>query len=105
MVEGLDDEELENYLDKNPWIVPLFEIDVIETAETYTTPATTVEQDCEPNEEALIELRRVHDAFDREMEISRRVVATVLGEINVGSLEAPQALLTAKDLPLWKKPP
>ena len=73
MVEGLDDEELENYLDKNPWIVPLFEIDVIETAETYTTPATTVEQDCEPNEEALIELRRVHDAFDRDIEILRRV--------------------------------
>ena len=62
MLEGLEDEELEKYLDKNSRIVPLFEIDVIETAETYTTPTTTVEQDYEPNEEALIELRRAHDA-------------------------------------------
>ena len=67
MVEGLDDEELENYLDKNPWIVPLFEIDAIEKTETYTTPATAAEQDYEdnePNDEAIIELHRVHDAFD-----------------------------------------
>ena len=105
MLEGLDDDELENYMEENPQIVPLLEIDVMETTKTYTTPATTTEQDYEPNEESVIELHPPHDAFDREMEISRRVVATVLGEINVGSLEAPQALLTAKDLPLRKKPP
>ena len=28
MLEGLEDEELERYLDENPWIVPLFEIDI-----------------------------------------------------------------------------
>ena len=40
MLEGLDDDELENYMEENPQIVPLLEIDVMETTETYTTPAT-----------------------------------------------------------------
>ena len=67
MLEGLEDEELEKYLGENPQIVPLFEIDAIEKTETYTTPATAAEQDYEdnePNDEAIIELHRVHDAFD-----------------------------------------
>ena len=46
MLERLEDEELERYLDKNPRIVPLFEIDVDKT------------RDEEPNEEATEELRR-----------------------------------------------
>ena len=29
MLEGLEDEELEHYLDENPRIVPLFEINVL----------------------------------------------------------------------------
>ena len=69
MLEGLDDDELVNYLDEHPQIVHLFEIDVIETAGTYTTPTTTIEQDCEPNTEALMELCKAQDAFDQEMEI------------------------------------
>ena len=31
MLEGLDDEELDNYLEENPQIVPLFEVDIIKT--------------------------------------------------------------------------
>ena len=31
MVEGVDDIELETYLDDHPQIVPLLEIDIIET--------------------------------------------------------------------------
>ena len=38
MVEGLEDEEVDQYLDKNLWLVPLFEIDVIGTADAYIKP-------------------------------------------------------------------
>ena len=103
MLEGLDDDELVNYLDEHPQIVHLFEIDVIETAGTYTTPTTTIEQDCEPNTEALMELPRAQDVFEQEMEISRRVTTTTLEEINVGSPDEPRPLSIAKDLPHAEK--
>ena len=45
MLEGLDDEELENYLDENPLIVPLFEINVIKTAGVYATLGTAAKQE------------------------------------------------------------
>ena len=38
MLEGLDDEELERYLEENPRIVPLFEIDVRGMTDSYTVP-------------------------------------------------------------------
>ena len=33
------------------------EIDVIETTGAYATPATAEEEDCEPDREAIMELR------------------------------------------------
>ena len=44
-LEGLDDEELERYLDENPYIMPLFEIDVGGTMETYASPVDTTSRD------------------------------------------------------------
>ena len=41
MLEGLEDKELERYLDENPRIVPLFEIDVGGTMESYASPIKT----------------------------------------------------------------
>ena len=35
MLEGVDDTELEAYLDDNPWTVPLFRVDIIETVAEY----------------------------------------------------------------------
>ena len=98
MLEGLEDDRIGKYLDENPRIIPLFEIDVVETVETYTTPKTATEQDEEPNEEVMMELHRAQHTFDQEMEISRRLTLTLLEEINVGNFEAPRALLVAKDL-------
>ena len=40
MLEGMDDAELEAYLEEHPRIVPLFEIGVIETAADYATHTT-----------------------------------------------------------------
>ena len=56
MLEGLNDEELENYLEENPRIVPLFKIDIIQAADTYITLAMVGEDRCEPDIEVLMEL-------------------------------------------------
>ena len=98
MLEGLDDEELEQYLEENPRIVPLFEIDVRGTAESYTIPNTSPGHEEELGENALAELQRAQEAFDREMEVSRRVVATELEEVNMGTPEEPRTLSIARNL-------
>ena len=82
MLEGLDDVELEAYLDDNPQIVPLFEIDVMEPPTEYAPYASGGKY--EPDLESIIELSRAHEAFERETELSRRVTASVLEEVNIG---------------------
>ena len=99
MVEGLDDEELERYLEENPRIVPLFEIDVRSTTDSYVVPNASTGQEDELGENALAELQRAQEAFDCEMEVSRRVVATELEEVNMGTLAEPRTLSIAKNLP------
>ena len=74
MLEGVDDTELEAYLDDHPRIVPLFEIDIIETIADYAPTNTLLEEAYEPDPESIIELSRAVAAFEREMEISWRVV-------------------------------
>ena len=66
----------------------MFEIDVLEAANKYVTSGP----------ELLRELSRARDALDREMEISRRVTTSIMEEINLGLVEAPQPLSIAKDL-------
>ena len=58
MLEGLDDEELENYMEENPWIVPLFEIYVIEAVGACVTLAIIEEEDCKQHVEAFMEFSR-----------------------------------------------
>ena len=58
MLEGVDDTELEAYLDEHPRIIPLFEIDVIETAADYATPTTLHEEAYEPDLESILELNQ-----------------------------------------------
>ena len=84
MLEGMDETELKAYLDENPRIVPLFEIDIIKTTNRYVATATPEGEEYEPYPESLLELSRVRDAVDREMEISQRVTTSTLEEINVG---------------------
>ena len=79
MLKGLEDEEVEKYLEDNPRLILLFEIDVIETTDAYEKAKETEEDhSCEPNAEAVEELPRVQEAFDHEMEVSRRVTASTL---------------------------
>ena len=58
MLEELNAEEMENYLEENPRIVPKFDIDVIETVGAYTMPAIAGDDNYKPDTDALIELRR-----------------------------------------------
>ena len=67
MLEGLT--ELEAYLDDNPWIVPLFEIDIMETVVEYAPTSTLQEEEYEPDPKSIIELSRAREVF----EISCRV--------------------------------
>ena len=63
MLEGLDD-ELKNYLAENPRIVPLFDIDVIETVGAYTTPVIVRDEEGEPDTEILMEFHRAQDTSE-----------------------------------------
>ena len=96
MLEGLEDEELELYLDENPRIVPLFEIDVGGTTDSYASPIESIGYDDEPRKETIAELQRAQEAFECKMEISRRVAATELEEVNMGTTEDPRTISIAK---------
>ena len=103
MLEELEDEELVRYLDENPCIVPLCKIDVSRIVELYASPIETTTRDVEPGEDAITELRCAQEAFKREMEISCRVAATELKEINVGTTDDPRTISIAKDyIRAWK---
>ena len=66
MLEGLEDEELERYLEENPQIVPLFEIDVRGTTDSYVVPNGSTSQEDELGENALAELQRAQVSEPRE---------------------------------------
>ena len=70
MLEGLEDTELKVYLDENPWMIPLFEIDVLETASEYGPTRALKEDKYEPDPKSVLELSKAREAFEREMEIS-----------------------------------
>ena len=57
MLDGLEDEELECYLDENPRIVPLFGIDVGETTESYASLIETATRDVKSSKDTIAELR------------------------------------------------
>ena len=71
MLEGLEDEELERYLDENPRIVLLFEINIGETMNSYASPTESTGHEDEPGEDAIAELQRAQEAFEHEIDISR----------------------------------
>ena len=62
---GVDDAELEAYLEDYPRVVPLFEIDIIETAADYAPSNMLKEEEYEPDPESLLELSRARATFDR----------------------------------------
>ena len=74
MLEGLAYEEVDQYLQENPKIVPLFEIDVAESVSPYIMQSDDAVE--EPDKDAIRELRQAQDALEREMAVSQRVEAS-----------------------------
>ena len=96
MLEGLADEEEDQYLQDNPKIVPLFEIDVAEAVSPYVLQPD--ETDAEPDKEAIRELRQAQEALEREMAVSQRVKASQLEEVNLGTAEEAKPVHIAKEM-------
>ena len=66
MLEGLEDTELEVYLDKNPKIIPLFEIDILEIATKYAPTSTLQQEEYKPNLDSMLQLSRAREAFEKD---------------------------------------
>ena len=72
MLDGLTDEEVDDFLEDHPTIIPLFEIDVISAIGSPPTEDVTEDslpQD-EPDPTTIAELRHARDTFERELAIS-----------------------------------
>ena len=72
MLDGLADEEVDDFLEDHPAIIALFEIDAIPTIGTPLDKEVTEEtlpQD-EPDPTTVAELRHARDALERELAIS-----------------------------------
>ena len=67
---------------------------VIDTATDYATHLGAYE----PDLASIMELSRAREAFEKVMEISRRVIASALEEVNIGTMSEPRLLSIAKEL-------
>ena len=67
MLEGVEDTELEVYLDDHPRVVPLFEIDIMETVVAYAHTTTLKEEAYELDPESIMELSRARGMFERRI--------------------------------------
>ena len=80
MMEGLDETEEKHYFNDNPKIIPLFEVDIVQTL----TPYVEEQPDTIPiNEQTLKEFRLQQEACKKEMLVSQRVQASSLEELNL----------------------
>ena len=87
---------VDQYLEENPKIVPLFEIDVAEAVSPYITQPDDVGK--ELDKETIRELRQAHEALEREMAVSQCVKASQLEEVNLGTEEDARAVYIAKEM-------
>ena len=105
MLDGLADDEVDDFLDDHPTIIPLFEINAIPTVETPVDEEVTEEtlpQD-EPDPTIVAKLHHTRDAFERKLIISQRAKASTLETINLGSDETPRTLQIANKLPAGER--
>ena len=105
-VEGVHmlDEEVDDFLEDHPTIIPLFEIDAISAVGTPPDEDLTEDslpQD-EPDSTTIVELRHARDAFERKLSISQRVKASTLESLNLSSDKNPRTLQIANNLPADK---
>ena len=101
-MEGLDEAEQEIYFEDNLKIIPLFEVDILETLTPYMG-----EEDKE--EEVWCgwqNIQGITTATEREMQVSQRVQASMLEELNLADADADvewKTILIAKEMELADK--
>ena len=100
MLDSLADDEVDRYLEEHLKIVPLFEVGVAEAVTPYVTYRE--KEFDEPDQEAILELRQVHESLEREMIVSQRVKASKLEEVDLGTSEGPKPVNVAKEMP-WEE--
>ena len=98
MLDGLTDNEMHAFLEENPTIVPLFEINVLSAVEPYVTTSSKLDELHEPDPTSLKDLQQAREALERELAISQGVKASALEDINIGSWEIPRKVKIATDL-------
>ena len=102
MMEGLEDKEIEQYLEENPRIIPLFEIDVVEIITPYINNENlgTGELNQQEDPKSLKEFQYQQEAMEREMQVSQRVKTSVLPELNLARGDSEQKMmLISNDMP------
>jgi hypothetical protein len=105
MMDGMGDEEEDDYLSRNPELVSLFEVDVVAVLEQYQQQNPSTKQKSSgsskkpvegslpegigdmPDEEGVAEAERV---FEQELQRSRRVKEDELLDLNLGTEDDPK---------------
>ena len=82
MMEGLDEAEEDQYFEDNPKIIPLFEVNIIQTLTSYMGEEDK-EEKIHVDEKTLKELRLQQEATERDMQVSQRVQASALEKLNL----------------------
>ena len=100
MLDGLADDEVHDFLEDHPTIIPLFEIDAISAVDTSLDEEVMedIRPQDEPDPTTIAELRHARDAFERKVAISQQVKASTLESLNLGSDQNPRTLQIANNL-------
>ena len=88
MLDGLSDDEVNQYLEEHPKVVPLFEVDIVEVVTPYITHRE--DKFDEPDWDVIRELQQTQESLEHEMAVSQRMKASQLEEVDLGTSEAPK---------------
>ena len=98
MMEGLDEAEEDQYFEDNPKIIPLFEVNIIQTLTSYMGEEDK-EEKIHVDEKTLKELRLQQEATERDMQVSQRVQASALEKLNLADTNTePKIILRDKEM-------
>ena len=98
MMEGLDETEEHHYFQDNPKIIPLFEVDILHALTPYVKDHLDT---ILVNDQTLKEIRLQQEATEKELQVSQRVQASSLEELNLVEEESgmlPKTILIAKEM-------
>ena len=79
MLDNLADDEVDNFLEDHPKIVPLFDIDIMETINPYVSEPISGERDIgrEPDPKSVNELCHTREQFEWELAISQCIRVSI----------------------------